>query len=147
MNELKNDDAVIAGSGEVTKPDFDANQVADARKDHEIEGGVSKSKSTGATGLSEAPPKDGVVLFEKEQDNPLFEIGGFEVSYKHDKNDGIVSGKVRRYFKDFDEVEAAFKNGKYICNDIEMDITLGVPEVYVNEILRYVYKNGEIVRS
>jgi len=77
----------------------------------------------------------------------LFEIGGFEVSYKHEDNDGIVSGKVRRYFKDFDEVEAAFKDGKYICNDIEMDITLGVPEVYVNEILRYVYKDGEIVRS
>lgn len=146
MNELENVESAIQGSGNITKVEFDADQIADPRKDELIEGGISKSRSTGATGLSEASPKDGVVLFEKEQEASVFEIGGFEATYKHKDNDGVVSGKVRRYFRTLDEVKRAFVDGKYICSDIKMDITLGVPEVYVNDILRHVYKDGKLVR-
>ena len=144
----------VHGAGEIvrseSKPpvfEFDDQQIADPRLDEEIEGGKTLTRTTGVTGLSDSQADKGIVLLAKEQDDPKFEIGGFKVEYNHPESGDIISGDVRRYFANMAEVEKAFKDGKYIQEEIIMTITEGVPEVYCSEIMKYKYIDSEFVRA
>ena len=125
--------------------EFDDNQIADPRKNSKVEGGRSIARSTGVSGLSQASaPSEKLGIIQKEQKN-MYELGGFTASYTIPGSTDISSSDVRVYFKNYQDAHAAVKGDKYThkvmaTGDVlEMTITKGMPEISVNEILKFKY--------
>jgi len=130
------------------KSGFDPNIIQDGRFDNkESEGGVTRAKSTGVTGLSNSTSTPDGVIKPIVGDMPdMYELAGFTVSYKIEGTKDISSQEVRTFFNTIVEAKAAVDGKKYFHHlkdkMIEAEITRGMPCIAINDVMKCEYIDG-----
>ena len=127
------------------KPGFNPSSTQDGRVDRKNEGGISKSQSTGITGMSD---KDhGSIIEPMVGDIPdKYELTGFTVSYLVPGTRDIQSQEVRTFFDKLDEAKASINGRKYMHkmkngSIIESDINRGMPSISINDVMKCEYSD------
>jgi len=137
------------------KPQFNPEVTQDPRRDEEIEGGVKASRTTGPLKSFTEPSAEGSALkqepdLDADSDPTKYEIGGFTVEYKVDKN--IYSVAIRDYFEDKETAMAAVNGENYLMPMPKggfklAKITSGAPILCKDERQLFHYNEDRWIRS
>ena len=132
------------------KPGFNPNTVQDARVSKEEEGGISKSETTGITGMSESI-KTGILLPYKGDLKDKYELTGFTASYTVPGTNDIQSQEIRIYYDKLDVAKESINGSVYTHildgEKLECKITRGMPCISINDVMKCEYIDGEWRRS
>jgi hypothetical protein len=154
-----NKDATLTSTGDLNKVEFNPNQIQNALFDSELEGGVSRTRSTGMTGIGDSVPLkggDGSVYFpEPERDvsaiKGMYEVGGFTVQYEPKQGEGLISIQIHNYFPDLETAMASVTDNRYMMPMKQWykvaRISLGSPIICLNERQIYEYIDGKWRRT
>lgn len=140
-----------------TREGFNPQSTQNAKKDAEVEGGITTSRTTGPMKSSGDAAEDGSQLkpapdMVAESKPGQYEVTGFSASYEPAKGKGLESVQIRDYFDDMETAMASVNGDKYLMplpggGYKIATITQGAPTISIEERQLYEYINGKWRRS